>query len=377
MKIVLIGSAHPFRGGGMTSFNERLATELQAQGHDIYILNFTTQYPAFLFPGKTQFTSDPVPKHLKIVRKLHAFNPFNWISVGRMLRKESPDLVIVRFWLPLMAPAFGTVLRLVRGNHHTRIIAITDNIRPHEKRLGDQALTRYFLRACDAFVCMSKKVYLDLQSFRVAGPVRLLAHPLYDAFGEKADQRQAREKLNLPADKNILLFFGFIRKYKGLDILLQAMQQLNDDSIVLVVAGEFYESKAVYEPFISALQSTGKLILHESFIPNEAIRYYFSAANGLIQPYRSATQSGVTPLAYHFDLPMIVTNVGGLPDYVIDEETGLVTEPEPAAMAAAITRYFTLGENHFGPALLLEKKRFSWSVFASAITDLCAELERK
>ncbi|HPZ88403.1 MAG TPA: glycosyltransferase, partial [Flavihumibacter sp.] len=197
------------------------------------------------------------------------------------------------------------------------------------------------------------------------------------AFGEKADRRQAREKLNLPADKNILLFFGFIRKYKGLDILLQAMQQLNDDSIVLVVAGEFYESKAVYEPLINALQSSGKLILRENFIPNEAIRYYYSAANGLIQPYRSATQSGVTPLAYHFDLPMIVTNVGGLPDYVIDEETGLVTEPEPAAMAAAINRYFKLGEAHFSPALSLEKKRFSWSVFASAITDLCAELERK
>ncbi|MFT4024614.1 MAG: glycosyltransferase [Flavihumibacter sp.] len=308
---------------------------------------------------------------------LHAFNLFNWLRTGRFLKKECPDLVVIRFWLPLMAPAFGTLLRIVRRNGHTRIIAITDNVLPHEKRPGDKWLTRYFLRACDAFVCMSKKVYDDLRSFRVSGPVRQLEHPLYDAFGDKVSKEEARKKLNLPADKRILLFFGFIRKYKGLDLLLAAMQQLQNDEVVLLVAGEFYEQASAYEPLLGNLQAARKLILQKNFIPNEEIRYYFSAADGLIQPYRSATQSGVTPLAYHFDLPMIVTNVGGLPDYVIHERTGLVTSPEPAAIAAAISRYFALGESHFTPELRREKQRFSWQVFASGLLELYTELERK
>lgn len=376
MKIVLIGSAHPFRGGGMTSFNERLAAELQAQGHEIYILNFTTQYPRFLFPGKTQFTTEPAPAELKIIRRLHAFNPFNWLRTGYFLQKEAPDLVLIRFWLPLMAPAFGTVLRIVRRNRHTRVIAITDNVVPHEKRPGDKLFTRYFLHACDAFVCMSKKVAADLQGFRVGRPVRLLAHPLYDAFGDKAGKQAAREKLSLPAGRPILLFFGFIRKYKGLDILLAAMRLVKNPSALLVVAGEFYDNKATYQPLVDELQAAGKLLVHEQFVAAGDIRYYFSAADVLVQPYRSATQSGVTPLAYHFDLPMIVTNVGGLPDYVIHEKTGLVTAPTPEALAAAIDRYFTLGESHFTPELRREKQRFGWPAFAASITGLYHELKR-
>lgn len=374
MKIVLIGSAHPFRGGGMTSFNERLATELQHQGHDIYILNFTTQYPGFLFPGKTQFTDEPPPAGLKIIRRLHAFNPLNWIGTGRFLQKEKPDLVIIRYWLPLMAPAFGTILRLLRRNRHSKVIAIVDNAIPHEKRPGDKPFTRYFFKACDAFVCMSKQVQNDIRQFRVTQPVIQLEHPLYDSFGDKISKAEARQHLGIGENEKLLLFFGFIRHYKGLDLLLQAMRLVKDKSIKLFVAGEFYEDRESFATLMQPLLQENRLLLKDDFIPNNDIRYYFSAADGLVQPYRSATQSGVTPLAYHFDLPMIVTRVGGLPDYVSDGHTGIVTEPEPAALAEAIDRYFSLGEAHFVPELRLQKQRFSWPAFSTAIVNLYQQL---
>ncbi len=370
MRIVILGPAHPFRGGGITTFNERMARELQEMGHSVSILNFTVQYPAFLFPGKSQTTNEPAPEGIRIERKLHSMNPLNWIRTGRMLRKEKPDCIIVRFWLPLMGPAFGTVLRLVKKNRHTRIIAITDNIRPHEKRPFDTVFTRYFLKVPHAFVCMSEKVKQDLLSFRLSQPVTLLDHPLYDNFGAAVDKREARSRLGLGESDKVLLFFGFIRRYKGLDILLQAMQLLEEEPIKLVVAGEFYEDPALYSQWLQPMQASGRLLLRNDFIANDEVKYYFCAADGVVQPYRNATQSGVTPLAYHFEKPMIVTRVGGLPDYVKDGETGIVTEPDPQALAAAIRRFFSLGESHFKSQLRTEKQRFSWRNFCTALVQL-------
>lgn len=374
LNIVILGPAHPFRGGGITTFNERLAQELQQLGHTVSILNFTVQYPGFLFPGKSQLTDEPAPTGISIERKLHSMNPLNWIRTGHYLRRKRPDLVIVRYWLPFMGPAFGTVLRQVKKNKHTRVIAITDNVQPHEKRPGDEWFTRYFVKSCDGFICMSTRVLQDLKRFVRTQPAVLLNHPLYDNFGALVNQQEARKKIGLPAELKLLLFFGFIRKYKGLDILLEALKDLQDPTIKLLVAGEFYEDRSYYEQLIRDYHLEQQVILHHDFIPNDAVKYYFSAADVVIQPYRNATQSGVTPLAYHFNKPMIVTNVGGLPDYVPDGKVGLVTEPSPQPMAEAIRKFFSLGASHFVEAVVEEKQKFSWTTFSRSLLNLYQQL---
>jgi glycosyltransferase involved in cell wall biosynthesis len=374
LKIAILGPSHPFRGGGITTFNERLAKELQEEGHQVTIINFTVQYPGFLFPGKSQFTNDPPPESLTIMRMLHSMNPVSWIKTGNYLRKTKPDLILVRYWLPLMGPAFGTVLRKAKKNKHTRVIAITDNVNPHEKRLGDKMFTTYFAGAVDGFVCMSEKVLQDLAAYLKNQPVIKVDHPLYDNFGDGIDKTTARDNLNLPLKKRILLFFGFIRKYKGLDILIHSLKELNNPEILLVVAGEFYEEAQYYYTLVKNLQLEDQVIFKNEFIPNDTVRDYFCAADVVVQPYRNATQSGVTPLAYHFQKPMIVTNVGGLPDYVPDGKVGLVAEPNAGSIANAIRRYFTLGEAHFLENIQAERQKFSWSAFSRSLLQLYIRL---
>lgn len=375
--IVILGPAHPYRGGGITTFNERLATELQQQGYEVVIYNFTLQYPAFMFPGKTQYSDKPAPTHLNILRKVNSVNPFNWIKVGNELKKRKPDLIIARFWLPLMGPALGTILRKAKKNGHTKVIAITDNVIPHEKRAGDKPFTRYFLSACDAFVTMSEKVMKDLRIFEPGKPAILVAHPLYDSFGEAVPKTTARQALHINNVDPIILFFGFIRKYKGLDILLDALKIVQQQAQAkgytvprLLVAGEFYEDEKTYQQKIDQLGIRDMLLLKTGFIPDTEVNNYFGAADVVIQPYRNATQSGVTPLAYHYEKPMIVTNVGALPDYVPHEKAGLVTSPDAPSLAAAIQRYFELGEQYFLPHLREEKKKYSWQVLVNKIIGL-------
>ncbi|KIC93858.1 glycosyltransferase [Flavihumibacter solisilvae] len=375
MNIVILGPAHPFRGGGITTFNARLAQELQSHGHSVSILNFTVQYPSMLFPGKSQFTDEPAPKDLRITRMLHSMNPISWLKTGNYLRKLRPDLIIVRYWLPFMGPAFGTVLRRVKKNRHTKVIAITDNVLPHEKRVGDRIFTRYFLPPCDAFICMSDKVLADLRAFHIQKPIARLHHPLYDNFGTPVEKETARRHLGIDPGVKLLLFFGFIRKYKGLDLLLEAMKQVDDPNVRLLVAGEFYEDINHYKPLMNEIGD--RLILKNDFIPNDEVKYYFSAADVVIQPYRNATQSGVTPLSYHFEKPMIVTNVGGLPDYVTNDVTGIVTEPQPEKIATAINRYLGFGEAHYKSQIRNEKKRFSWTAFVSSLLELYQETVEK
>ena len=375
--VIIIGPAHPLRGG-LATFDQRLATEFLDQGYDCTLYSFSLQYPSFLFPGTTQYSTDPAPARLKIVTCINSINPFNWLKTGRELRKLRPDTIVVRFWLPLMGPALGSILRIVRKNRHTRIVAITDNIKPHEKRLGDTAFTRYFLRSCDAFITMSEKVMNDLRSFEKDKPARQVLHPLYDNFGEAISKQEARDQLRLkmglaigPSDK-ILLFFGFIRKYKGLDILLSAMAdpRIRSSGIRLLIAGEFYDEEKPYREQIERSGIADSLILATGFIPDNDVKFYLCAADLVIQPYRNATQSGVTPLAYHFEKPMIVSNVGGLPALVPHEKAGLVSPPEPAAIADAILRFFELGENYFIPHLRREKEKYSWPKLVETIEEL-------
>jgi len=375
--VVIIGPGHPLRGG-LASFNQRLAVEFINEGYDCTIYSFSLQYPEFLFPGTTQYSSEPAPEGLKILSRINSVNPLNWFSVGKELSRMRPDIIVVRYWLPLMGPALGTILRRVRKNGHTRIIAITDNVIPHEKRPGDKPFTKYFLKACDAYITMSEKVMKDLRSYEAVKPARQVLHPLYDNFGEPIPKETARAILRAKGvgvgdrDK-IILFFGFIRKYKGLDIALGAMAdpRMRDHGIRLMVAGEFYEDAAPYQELIDRLGIRDRLLLRTDFIPDSEVRDYLCAADAVIQPYRNATQSGVTPLAYHFEKPMIVSNVGGLPDLVPHEQVGLVAEPEPGAMADAVLRYYTLGESYFLPALRKEKEKYSWARMVQTIEELC------
>ncbi len=379
-KVVIIGPAHPLRGG-LATFNQRLAKQFNDEGHDCSLYSFSLQYPSFLFPGKTQYTDEPAPENLNIHTVINSVNPFNWIKIGNRLKKERPDFIIVRFWLPFMGPALGTILRRVRKNSYTKIICIADNVIPHEKRPGDKPFTKYFLKSCDAYITMSEKVMADLRLFEKEKPAKLVSHPLYDNFGEIISKQEARKHLGLPENEKIVLFFGFIRKYKGLDLLLEAISVMKNTkhqtpNPKLLIAGEFYEDEKPYKEQIEKLGIQEQLILRTDFIPDSEVKYYLCAADAVIQPYRNATQSGVTPLAYHFEKPMVVTNVGGLPSLVPHEKVGLVVEPEPQAIAEGILRFYQLGEDFFIPHLRNEKQKYSWGKLTEAITGLAESIER-
>lgn len=371
-KVIIIGPAYPLRGGGLTTFNHRLAKEFIAMGHDCSIVSFSLQYPSILFPGKSQYSEDAPPEGIQIQSLINSVNPLNWLRVGLQLKKQKPDIIVVRYWLPFMGPALGTILRQVKKNRHTKIICIADNIIPHEKRPGDKPFTRYFIKPVDGFITMSGKVLTDLRTF-TQKPAALVQHPLYDNFGAILSKDQARQHLGLPQADKIVLFFGFIRKYKGLDLLLNAIADLKSEisNLKLLVAGEFYEDEQPYKDLIKELGIEDMLILKTNFIADSEVRYYLCSGDVLVQPYKNATQSGVTPLAYYFEKPMIVTNVGGLPALVPDGKCGFVVEPQSSAIAGAIRRFYELGENHFIPHLRSEKEKYSWSNVVTAIEQLC------
>lgn len=369
-KVVIIGPAHPLRGG-LASFNERLARQFKAEGNEVSIYTFSLQYPGFLFPGTTQYSTEPNPADIDIKVKINSVNPLNWLQVGNELKKLRPDIIVVRYWLPFMGPALGTILRRARTNNHTKIICIADNITPHEKRPGDVAFTNYFIKPIHAFITMSEKVLADLKKL-TSKPALQVRHPLYDNFGEPLPKEEARKFLGIERNVQTILFFGFIRKYKGLDLLLEAMALpvLKNSGIKLLIAGEFYEDSKEYDDIINKYALAPQLIQRTEFIQDSEVRYYLSAADFVIQPYRNATQSGVTPLAYHFEKPMLVTNVGGLPQMVPEGKVGLVCEPTPADLATNILRLYELGENHFLPHLREEKKKYGWDNITSAVSRL-------
>ncbi len=376
-KVIIIGPGHPLRGG-LATFNQRLAKEFNDGGYNCSIYSFSLQYPSFIFPGTTQYTDEPAPENLVIHTVINSINPFNWLKIGNRLKKERPDIIIVRFWLPLMGPALGTILRRVRKNKHTKTICIADNVIPHEKRFGDKIFARYFLKSCDAFITMSEKVMGDLRLFEKTKPAQLVSHPLYDNFGAAISKEEARGKLGLNSQESIILFFGFIRKYKGLDLLFEAMadERIKKAGIKLMVAGEFYEDAKQYQEQIEKLGIKDQLILRTDFIPDSEVKLYLCAADAVIQPYRNATQSGVTPLAYHFEKPMVVTNVGGLPSLVPDGKVGIVVEPTPTAIADGVLKFYQLGENYFIPHLRNEKVKYSWATMASTISQLANDIQK-
>lgn len=373
MRIVILGSAHPLRGGGIASFNERLAYSLQEQGHHVAIYSFSLQYPDFLFPGKSQYTEEPAPPGLNIVTKVNSINPLNWISVGKELKKANYDILIVRYWMPFFGLCLGTIQRIVRKNKKTKVICIADNIVPHERRWGDIALTRYFLGGVDGCITMSKAVLEDLKQLAPDMPTGYTPHPLYDHYGEKLDKAAARSLLNLPQDEKIVLFFGFIRRYKGLDILLEALHdmEVRAMNIKLLVVGEYYDRADYYQSIIAKYKLQSQVILHTDFVPNDQVAAYFSASDCVVLPYRSATQSGITQIAYHFSLPMIASDVGGLPEMVKDGVVGYVVEPEAKAIARGLVRFYRENRaQEFVQHIEKEKKKYGWQAFTDKIFDI-------
>ena len=373
MRVVIIGPAYPLRGG-LATYNERLARAFQQAGDDVRLVTFSLQYPNFLFPGQTQLSTEAGPADLRIEVSLNSVNPLSWWRVGRRLRAEQPDLVVFRFWLPFMGPALGTVARLVRGNGHTRVVAITDNVIPHEKRPGDGPLTRYFLSACDGFVTMSRSVLRDLQQLGFGQrPAQYRPHPLYDNYGPIKPKEQALRALGLPKDFGYLLFFGFIRAYKGLDVLLEALAdpRLAALPVKLIIAGEFYEDAAPYEGLIQRYQLESRIIRATDFIPNNEVVNYFCAADLVVQPYKNATQSGVSQIAYHFERPMLVTDVGGLAELIPNGKVGYVVAPTARGIADAIVDFYAgQRELAFAAGVREAKKQFSWEIMVAALKEV-------
>ena len=373
-KLVIIGPAWPLRGG-LSAFDEKLATQFTEKGIQTRIDTFSLQYPSILFPGKSQYTTDPKPNNVNIEVCINSINPFNWIKIGLKLHREKPDLIIVRFWIPFLAPCLGTILKIAKKNKYTKVISIVDNMIPHEKRIGDRLLTNYFVKTVDGFIAMSEKVKNDIKTFSHK-PVSISPHPIFNHFGDPITKLEARLQLGLPKEDKIILFFGYIRKYKGLDLLIHAManEAIKKLGIQLMIVGEFYEDASAYHDLVSSLGLQDQIKFYSNYIPDGEVKNYVCSADFIIQPYRNATQSGVTPLAYHFEKPMLVTNVGGLADTVPNLKTGIVVAPTTEAIAKGIETLYELGENNFIPNIKEEKKKYSWAQMTEKFLALYQQL---
>ncbi len=369
MKIIIIGPAYPYRGG-IADTNESLCETFNAHGHDAMLVTFTVQYPDFLFPGKSQYRTEDIPPKCHIERLIHTLNPLNWWQVARRINRMKPDLVIVRYWMPFFAPSLGTITRFL--NPEIITIAMCDNVIPHEHRLGDGPLTRYFVSAFDGFITLSQTTLKELDQF-TDKPKTSHPHPINNNLGQKVDKWEARSHLGLDPQKRYLLFFGLIRDYKGLDLTLTALAspEIQDPSIHLIVAGEFYEPREKYDQLIAELGLANRVTIVDQFIPTGDIKYYFSAADLVIQTYKTASQSGVSQMAYHFECPILVTDVGGLGEVVHHQKTGYVSDLEPRVIAQYLKEYFREDKMEtFQKNMREEKHKYSWSSFTEEVLNL-------
>ncbi|MCB0400549.1 MAG: glycosyltransferase [Flavobacteriales bacterium] len=371
MKITIIGPAYPYRGG-IALFSTRLAEEFQHAGHDVNVVTFKLQYPSFLFPGKTQFAEGEAPS-LSISRDINSVVPFNWMNVGKQIRNQNPDLVIFNYWMPFMAPCFGSIARQIRKNGHSKLIGLVHNFIPHERHKFDLKMSAYFARQMDGFLAMSDSVLKDIQQVDHLKPKTISPHPMYDNFGAALSRDEALGRLGLDTNYRYLLFFGIIRKYKGLDLMLKAFadDRINNGKTKLIVAGEFYEEEEPYKQLIRQLKLEDSVVLANQFIPDDQVAHYFCAADMVVQPYKHATQSGVTQIAYHFDKPMLVTDVGGLKEMVPDQKVGYVVDPDPKAIADALYDFY---DNNRSAAFIAgvkeEKKKYGWDTMVGSLQTL-------
>lgn len=375
-KILILSAAYPYRGG-IAHFTGLLYKEL-SESHDTEVVTFTRQYPAVFFPGKTQMESEGEDvQKIPSARMIDSINPFNWIKTGFALKKKKPDLVIINFWFPFFGPSFGTIARIIKSGGHSKVIVICHNIIPHEKRILDFSLTKYLFKAADGFVLLAGKLEADLRQFRKEAPYVISHHPVYSVFGNKIDKSEARKHLGINQNKT-MLFFGIVREYKGLDTLLEAAALLKDRmDFNLIVAGEFYSDEEKYKNLISELGLGDRVILRNEFIPADEVKYYFSASDVVVLPYRDATQSGIIQIANNFEKPVIATNVGGLGEIVLEGKTGFLVEKEnPARLADAIIKYYETGsEQKFAENIKAESHKYSWKTFTENIFRLAGKSE--
>ena len=369
-KIVILGTAHPYRGG-IAAFNERLARQLQDEGHEVSIITFTLQYPGLLFPGKTQYTTDPAPEDLHIERGVNSVSPLNWRKVGRLVNRGHYDMVVFAYWMSFFAPCYGSIARKIKN---AKCVALIHNMMPHEGSLLDRLLTPFFVKSMDGFVALSKSVMNEVAKLdKHSKPKAWAPHPIYDHYGPREPREVALEHLGLDKNFRYLLFFGLVRAYKGLDWLLEAFadERLRAYPLKLLVVGEFYDDKALYLEQIQTLGLQDKVVVVDQFIPDDKVKDYFNACDIVVQPYKSATQSGVTQVAYHFEKPMLVTNVGGLDEIVPNGKVGYAVDPNPNSIADALDDFFS---NHqmsgFEARIKEEKKKYSWARMTETIMSV-------
>ncbi|HVN49173.1 MAG TPA: glycosyltransferase [Bacteroidota bacterium] len=378
MNILLLGTAYPWRGG-IAHYVALLAKHMQKEQHHVDVVTFRRQYPALLFPGKTQNETGDLGIILPTESLMDSINPFNWIRVGLKLRKRNPDAVIFKYWLPFFGPCFGTICRMVKFHRKTKIIAICDNVLPHEHRPGDKIFTRYAFGVVDGYIVQSDSVEKDLTKLIAHPQYKKVAHPIYEIFGEPLSKQAARERLRL-TEEHIILFFGYVRRYKGLDVLLEAMKLVQHrQKIKLMVVGEFYDDEHSYREQAEKLELHDTVQFVSEYVSNDHVAEYFSAADCVVLPYRSATQSGIVQIAYNFNKPVIVTRVGGLAEIVPDGIAGFTVPPEnPQALAEAILKFYRENcEQQFSTAVQHEKQKYSWDHVVHAIEQLIDPLNEK
>lgn len=367
MKITILSPSYPFRGG-IANFTDLLYSELN-KNHETVIYNFKRLYPEILFPGKTQYETGDNINNIVSRELVDSINPINWKITGSKIKKERPDYLIIAFWLPFFGPCLGTIAGIVKKNKHTKIITVCHNIIPHEKRIGDRGLTKYLFNKTDKFVLLSSKVEQDLNTVKPGADFITLYHPVYSHFGKAVGKAEARKSLGIK-DEMTILFFGFIRKYKGLDILLKSVSLLKEKiNLRLIVAGEFYESEDRYISLINELGINDIVTLYKDFIPTNEVKYYFSASDVVVLPYRDATQSGIVQVANNFLKPVIATNVGALPEVIENNKTGVLVEKEnPEKLAEAVLNYFNDSkEEEYSNNIAEHLKRISWEKFAEEL----------
>lgn len=369
-----MGPAFPLRGG-IAAHNEMLSHHLIQKGHPSSIVSYSMQYPDFLFPGKTQFQTNEatsIQAKLDIQKKVNSINPLSWIQTANYINQLAPSFVVLRFWMPYFGMALGTIARRI-NKKKTTVIGLADNIIPHEKKPGDHILTRYYLNGLDGLMTMSTSVEADALSFNQELKSIYAPHPIYDQFGESVSKEEACKKLNLDPSCNYLLFFGLVRKYKGLDLLLQSMgtEEFQRSNIKLLIAGEYYDDETEYQQLIHQFGLQDLVISKNAYIPDEDVKYYFSAADLVTQTYHTATQSGISQIAYHFEKPMLVTNVGGLPEIVPHLKVGYVCNKDPQEIAESINDFFLNNrEETFKTHLIKEKEKYSWDYFVKKLVEI-------
>lgn len=379
MKIIIVGPAHPYRGG-IAAFTDRLAMEFIAEDVDVELYTFTLQYPSFLFPGKTQYSDALPPENVKIFRKINSINPLTWIKAAREIKAKNPDVVIFAYWMSFFASCYAKMAKIISRNSNIRCMGLVHNMMPHEKSVLDILLSPCFVKNMDAFVALSKSVLDDIEKLDKKSKPKLFSpHPLYDHYGDREDKIMAMNSLYLDNNYNYILFFGLIREYKGLDLLLKAMadERMDNYPLKLIVAGEFYDKKECYLQMIDDYKINDKVIICDKYIPDDEVRNFFNLADMVVQPYKSATQSGVTQVAYHFEKPMLVTDVGGLGEIVPDGKVGYVVEPDPVKIADAICDFYDNDRmEFFEENIIEEKKKYEWSKMTETIMKLYDEISK-